>query len=490
MTYLARENSRPEVYAITGNQKFWIPTPSALFAMGYTWKDVQVVPDGSLANLVTIQADSLAATPPSLVFPPDGTYKWYAVTIPTAKQVTSRGSQVSLVELRGWLRMVSSGCNSPDPDWHYYLEVDPDWCDSQGIDMHRLITVGSILAIGAPYDPVSSAYATVCVPCIQVEFTGWPDTHHSYQAKPQDWNTVNASGCPQVTWAYNPLHPNPSDPPLPVSAQDNAIFDPVPGPSNPQPAPYVKVTGSLVTDEPHTSEAQVWTWLARQFNIVRSSDDEARAVRQAWDSRPPTDPNNVARWTELHPPDGIWMLGTKMPKYTLRGVAVFARNGLFAGDQQALDVDIYPPGPRPTGMQAAVQENVGSETNFSTIIEGNASKSGAAITTFPDHVHIHVKVQGQGGWGAPGKFKALYRVYWEPIPPKNKEKEKEKEKDSKPEKDAKDRKDRDMIGAPGTAGTHQDATASDTSTAQGQSFINPDERPAIGGQALTQADGT
>ena len=482
MTYLARESSHPEVYAITGNQKFWIPTPSALFAMGYTWNDVQVVPDGSLANLVTIKADSLAATPPSLVFPPDNQSKWYAVTLPTSKQVTSRGSLVSLVELRGWLRMVSGGCNSSDPDWHYYLEVDPEWCDSQGIDMHRLITVGTILAIGAPYDPVSTAYATVCTPCVQMELTGWPDTHHSYQAKPQDWNTINAAGCPQVTWAFDPLHPNPSDPSLPVSASDNAVFDPVPGSSNPQ-APYVKVTGSLVTDEPHTTESEVFTWLAREFNIVRSSEDEARAVRQAWDYRAPTDPNNVARWTELHPPDGIWMLGTKTPRYTHKGVAVFARNGLFAGDQQALDVDIYPPGPQPSGMRAAVQENVGPETNFSTIIEGNASKSGAALTLYPDHVHVHVKVQGQAAWGAPGKFKALYRVYWEPIPPKTKEKETEKVKREK-EKE----KERDHLPSP--YGSAQNLPQGDAGTAQGQPFIKPDERPSDGGRALAQPDGS
>ena len=63
------------------------------------------------------------------------------------------------------------------------------------------------------------------------------------------------------------------------------------------------------------------------------------------------------------------------------------------------------------------QEFVGPESNLSTIVEGNPQRTGAAVTVFSDHIHVHVKVKGQGGWGAPGKFKAVYRVWWEPGPP-------------------------------------------------------------------------
>jgi hypothetical protein len=243
-----------------------------------------------------------------------------------------------------------------------------------------------------------------------------------------------------------------------------------------------------VTDEQHTASAQIFTWLAREFNIINTTEDEARAVRQAWDSRVSSDPQNVARWTEMHPVDGIWILEkTKMPRYTLRGVAVLARNGLLVGDQQALDLDIYPPGPRPANMQALVQESVGPETNDSTIIEGNATLNGAQISYYGDHVHIHVKVQGQGGWGAPGKFKALYRVYWEPIPPKHKEKEKEKEKELK-EKDSREK----LHDSPPISPQQSFSPRADepmlSGGGSGQAFIQPQERPPVGEQVLNERE--
>lgn len=60
---------------------------------------------------------------------------------------------------------------------------------------------------------------------------------------------------------------------------------------------------------------------------------------------------------------------------------------------------------------------VGPETHFGTIVEGNANKDGARITVTPNDIAIYVKVARTGLWGAPGKFKAIYRVFWEPGPP-------------------------------------------------------------------------
>ena len=45
---LLRERSKPEVYAFYSGNKFWIPTPDALFIMGHSWSRVSLVPDGSL----------------------------------------------------------------------------------------------------------------------------------------------------------------------------------------------------------------------------------------------------------------------------------------------------------------------------------------------------------------------------------------------------------------------------------------------------------
>lgn len=48
---LYREQSRPEVYVIYGGAKFWIPSPEELAALGFTWAQVKVVPDGSLVSV-------------------------------------------------------------------------------------------------------------------------------------------------------------------------------------------------------------------------------------------------------------------------------------------------------------------------------------------------------------------------------------------------------------------------------------------------------
>ena len=59
---------------------------------------------------------------------------------------------------------------------------------------------------------------------------------------------------------------------------------------------------------------------------------------------------------------------------------------------------------------------VGPETNFSTIVEGNANTDGARITITGSDVRVYVKVARTGLWAVPGKFKAQYRVFWEPGP--------------------------------------------------------------------------
>src|SRR5579871_6847778 len=45
---LIREQSHPEVYLVFGGMKLWITSPPELFALGFDWSRVQVVPDGTL----------------------------------------------------------------------------------------------------------------------------------------------------------------------------------------------------------------------------------------------------------------------------------------------------------------------------------------------------------------------------------------------------------------------------------------------------------
>jgi hypothetical protein len=48
---LRREDSKPRVYLIENGTKRWITSPQALFALGKSWADVRVIPDGALNNL-------------------------------------------------------------------------------------------------------------------------------------------------------------------------------------------------------------------------------------------------------------------------------------------------------------------------------------------------------------------------------------------------------------------------------------------------------
>lgn len=45
---IRKEDSNPSVYLIQNGQKRWVTSPEALFALGKTWSDVRVVPDGAL----------------------------------------------------------------------------------------------------------------------------------------------------------------------------------------------------------------------------------------------------------------------------------------------------------------------------------------------------------------------------------------------------------------------------------------------------------
>lgn len=67
---VVRENSSSAVYAIFDGRRIFVPTPSALHIIGYTWGAVRVVPDGSLSPYPEARIPSLSPTPGSLVFPP------------------------------------------------------------------------------------------------------------------------------------------------------------------------------------------------------------------------------------------------------------------------------------------------------------------------------------------------------------------------------------------------------------------------------------
>lgn len=67
---LRREDSKPHVYLIENGTKRWVTSPAALFALGRTWDDVRVVPDGALSDLPA-GPDVTVAPPPPMVQVPD-----------------------------------------------------------------------------------------------------------------------------------------------------------------------------------------------------------------------------------------------------------------------------------------------------------------------------------------------------------------------------------------------------------------------------------
>lgn len=408
---VVREVSDGRVFLIVDGNKFHIPTPDALSAMGYGWGDVEIAPDGTLANVRQVGFESLSPTPGSLVFPPDNRAKWHARgEIASTLRLTSRGKEVRIVELRGWLRRVEGECHTPESDWndwHYDLEVDPAWTDERGIDLARLITVGDVLNHHLTPEVRSSFYAAHSGPQVHVELNPWVPGKAKVSL-PSDWKTTGVRTCPESIWPFHPLlplgQPVESDPPVDWVYGEDAS------------EPYVRVIGSLVTDAPHSTEGMFATWFSRQLNVEHATPDPTiRALRQVWGAGlTEEDPTHPGRYTEIHPPDAIVRMEPRARVETVRVVAVAARNGFFWGDAQSLDLDIFPPGaaPSPTARVRCV-ETVGDETNFGTIVEGNATKTGAEIQFFSDHVHIHVKVWAGALYGAPGKFKAVYRVSWE-----------------------------------------------------------------------------
>jgi hypothetical protein len=48
---LRREDSKPRVYLIQNGTKRWVTSPEVLFALGKTWSDVRLVPDGGLSTV-------------------------------------------------------------------------------------------------------------------------------------------------------------------------------------------------------------------------------------------------------------------------------------------------------------------------------------------------------------------------------------------------------------------------------------------------------
>lgn len=363
-----------------------------------------------------INADSISKTPASGQFPPDATGGGNHLPFPAAgtrQRQAPNGAAVSMIEVRGWLVGTGTGCN-PDPtdhDWHWELELDPAFAESKGMDVLELVRTGNVLLLASDFNDSStpSPYSVVTRPIIHVELNAWDPAQHGGQSAPADWVSVPSPNCEGMSFPFDPRQP--------ISF--------LPALANGQ---YVRMMGSLVTDDPHEKNPHL-IYEDRLVGYVYHDDPGVvlNAARELWSAkRAETDPTNPVRWTELHPPDIVAVLDEhKARTETVRILAVAAETRLCAADSticpsgtksetRALDVDIPAPSaqPSPTATLHFTQK-VSPETNCTTITEGDIPGCGATVTTLADRIHVHIRVTGKPNYGAPGKFKALYRVFWQ-----------------------------------------------------------------------------
>lgn len=345
----------------------------------------------ALAFGLTAQSGSHSSglqTLPSSTFVPNGE-KLYPLAVPGTREVHAGGRAIRIAEVRGWLRAVEPTCYAKDPAWYYLLEPDPAWMDSVGMSLADILRVGNITGLVDRPDE-RSIYENVGVPLIRIEFGGW-DPRKRNGPPPGDWLYRGAAGCPSVSFAFDPLRPIPLGPRL-------------------KPGSYVRVVGSLVSDAPHATKATVGVWLVRNFGIALDSEFRRFAAQNIWSEGAEEDPNNPARWTEIHPPDEIEPLPDPKPSETVRGVAVCVHNGIFQ-KAEPLVLALSPPGQRPTWARGVhITEHV---ISMSPNVVFARSVSATRVTVDHDLVRIRIDPQSAGL----AKFAAIYRVSWSPGGP-------------------------------------------------------------------------
>jgi len=323
--------------------------------------------------------------PPSSVFLPNEE-KLYPLEVPGTRTVNVADTHVQLVELRGWLRAVDRVCKASDPAWYYLLEADLSWSDAAGLRASDLLRVGNIAALG-DLRQGPSPWQIESRPLIRIEFGGW-DARKLRNPPPDDWQSRGAAGCPNVFFAFDPLRPAPGGPRL------------VPG-------AYVRVVGSLVSDAPHGTKAAGGVWLVRNLGLALAPEHVIHASENVWSDGGEENPDNPARWTEVHPADRIDPLPPRPQAETVRGVTVRRPSGLFSPTAKPMDLSLSPPGPRPTWARGIkVTETILDAARDSAFERSLAS---CRVTDAKEAVRVHIDLK-------PGAeaFASIFRVSWSP----------------------------------------------------------------------------
>jgi len=271
--------------------------------------------------------------------------------------------------------------------------------------------------------PGFSRRRAVSLPLIKVEVNSWGWHEHFLpnNQKPADWTAqLNCNGTVKE-WPFDPYQPDPSRPRLKPFNWDINYR-----------GPYVRIAGSLITDSPHDFtpcvvggvtlpliECPIDASISRFFAVTITDVSEWIGSVGDWHPGVSTsNPEHYARWTEVHPPDLIEVLNWKQPIVTVRGVALAARVAATPGpiipSCEQVEFDIVPEGDRPANSQITYEELRGPETHFPW---GENADNGSWVTVSANQIHVKARVCGGALGGSPGRFKALYRVWWQSLPP-------------------------------------------------------------------------
>lgn len=142
---LMREQSNPKVYFVYGGFKFWIQNPAALFALGFDWSKVQVVPDGTLIDLPEKTFDTTSPVKASDVFFQAGVSVPFVAPDPYESMMSKNPANIirKNIVVAGWLTDPGSfgrlNCWATGPanarvpfaaeDYHYDVILDVDFID-------------------------------------------------------------------------------------------------------------------------------------------------------------------------------------------------------------------------------------------------------------------------------------------------------------------------------------------------------------------------
>lgn len=105
----------------------------------------------------------------------------------------------------------------------------------------------------------------------------------------------------------------------------------------------------------------------------------------------------------MHPVDFMALLPDKSPKETVRVVAVLAENGR-TGRTTTFERTFEPPTQRGEGQSLKFREILDAENQHGVrehVVEERDGK-----------LFLKVVVRGDDNFGAKGRFKAVYRVWW------------------------------------------------------------------------------